>query len=51
MARKEYRRPNKRLKTERAGSVTLMLTARSPFWWMYWEEPTAPDDLDPFLAC
>jgi len=37
MARKE-KQPNRRVKTERVGSVTLFLTPRSPYWWMYWTE-------------
>ncbi len=37
MARKE-RSSNHRVKTERVGEVTLFLTRRSPYWWMYWEE-------------
>ena len=43
MARKERKKSNKRLKTERVGSVTLMLTSRSPYWWMYWSEPADSD--------
>lgn len=46
MARKEQcRKPNKRVKTERVGSITLMLTKRSPYWWMYWTEAADPNDL------
>ena len=43
MARKEKKRPNKRIKTERVGSVTLLLTTRSPYWWMYWTEQDGGD--------
>lgn len=44
MARKEKQPPNRRRKTERVGSVTLVLTERSPFWWMYWtERPSAEE--------
>ncbi len=38
MARKE-KSSNKWAKSERVGEVTLFLTRRSPFWWIYWEEP------------
>ncbi len=38
MARKEKKPPSIRLKTERVGSVSLVLTTRSPYWWMYWTE-------------
>src|SRR5262245_22662805 len=43
MARKE-KKPTKRLKTERVGSVTLVRTTRSPYWWMYWNEHPCGDD-------
>jgi site-specific recombinase XerD len=39
MARKE-KKPNRWLETDRVGSVTLYRTARSPYWWMYWTEPS-----------
>lgn len=45
MAGREKKPPNKRLKTERVGSITLMLTARSPYWWMYWTERPDPADV------
>jgi site-specific recombinase XerD len=44
MARKEKKPPSKRLKTERVGSVSLVLSTRSPYWWMYWNE--RPDGAD-----
>lgn len=37
MARKE-KQSNRWLQTDRVGSVTLYRTARSPYWWMYWNE-------------
>lgn len=47
MARKEKQPPSKRLKTERVGSVSLVLTTRSPYWWMYWNERPANDEAQP----
>ena len=44
MARKE-KQPNRRVKTERVGSVTLFLTPRSPYWWMYWTQVADESDL------
>ena len=38
MARKE-KKSNRWIKSERVGEVTLFVTARSSFWWMYWTEP------------
>lgn len=40
MARKE-KKGNRWLETDRVGSVTLHRTARSPYWWMYWTEPSS----------
>ena len=40
MARKEER-SHRWTKSERVGEVTLFLTARSPYWQMYWETETA----------
>lgn len=47
MARKEKKPPSRRLKTERVGSVSLVLTTRSPYWWMYWTERPSNDDASP----
>ena len=47
MAREE-KQPNRRVKTERVGSVTLFLTPRSPYWWMCWIEDA---DQDGAVAC
>lgn len=42
MAREEKKKANRWLETDRVGSVTLYRTARSPYWWMYWTEPSPP---------
>lgn len=47
MARKEKKPPSKRLKTERVGSVSLVLTTRSPYWWMYWNERPVSGEAHP----
>jgi len=39
MARKEKKKTNRWLETDRVGNVTLYRTARSPYWWMYWSVP------------
>lgn len=38
MARKE-KPSNKWIESETVGAITLFLSKRSPFWWMYWREP------------
>ena len=45
MARKE-KQSGKWIKSERVGNVTLFLTKRSPFWWMYWTEGDYPSVRD-----
>jgi site-specific recombinase XerD len=42
MARKE-KKSAAWLKRDRVGQVTLFVTKRSPYWWMYWTEPD-PDN-------
>ncbi len=37
----EEKRANRWIKTDRVGNVTLFVTKRSPFWWMYWREVDA----------
>jgi len=43
MARKE-KKGNRWLQTDRVGGVTLYRTTRSPYWWMYWLQPSPGDE-------